>query len=650
MKTFLFVRSILVLMMISVALSLAAQERFALVIGNGAYTSVSRLKNPVNDATDIAAALKRLGFKVTLLTNVSRREMNQGLNDFHDKLAQDPASAGFFWYAGHGVQFKGENYLIPIGADIQREVDLEDEAVSVKKLTDLLDDARNRLNIIVLDACRNNPLPSMGRSATRGLTVVGTAPSESVIMYSTGAGQVAADGVGRNSPFAQAFLKYLGQSGDITTTIKSITAETKRLTEGAQVPYLYSSLTLDFAFNTNPEEPSVGNVGTSTIEPQPQFGAVAVTPGSVVLSSVAAGILSFQNKRIPMPIGGTLPVNNLAPGDYQAVMTYADGSTETQAFHITQDATVKVGFIVEPPPTMVTGWKDYTTDNGLADDWVYAVTVSGSTVYAATHGGLSVSADGGKSWKNYTTANGLGDNSVHGVAVAGSTIFAATEKGLSISTDGGVSWKNLTTANGLGANSVHGITVSGTMIIAATERGISISTDGGLSWKNSAEAENGLGYGVNCIVASNSVIYAGTEGGLSVSTDRGASWTNYTKANGLGDTPVQGVAVSGENIYAATDGGLSVSIDGGYSWKNYTIAAPSDFNGVTSVAISGSVLYAGTTRGLSISTDQGESWKTYPTPTVNEDTDNNLLGLAISGSRIYAANGRGISVSTGSSK
>ena len=414
------------------------------------------------------------------------------------------------------------------------------------------------------------------------------------------------------------------------------------------MPYLYSSLTLDFALSTKPQEPSAGNAGTSTIEAQPQFGAVTVTPGSVVLSSAAAGILSFQNKKIPMPIGGTLPVNNLAPGDYQAQMTYADGSVETQAFNVTQGSTVKVAFTVEPPPTRVTGWKDYNTDNGLADDWVYAVTISGSTVYAATHGGLSVSADGGKSWKNYTTANGLGDNWVRGVAVAGSTIYAATENGLSISTDGGVSWKNYTSANGLGANSVNRVTISGTMIIAATDVGISISTDGGLSWKNSAA--NGLGYGVNCIVVSNSTFYAATEAGLSVSTDRGASWTTYTKANGLGDTPVQSVAVSGTNIYAATDGGLSVSIDGGYSWKNCTTAEGLGYISATSVVISGLVVYAGTHGGLSISTDQGVSWKNYPTPSVDGDTDNDILGLAVSGSRIYVANGRGISVSNGSSQ
>ena len=163
---------LLVGIMILLALPLFSQAqgiRQALVIGNGNYADLGKLRNPVNDATDIAAALGRLGFKVTLITDASRKGMNQALNDFHDALAQDSGSDGFFWYAGHGVQAKGENYLIPVGADIRREADLEDEAVSVRRLNSLLDDARNRVNIVVLDACRNNPLPSLG-GAPRGVS------------------------------------------------------------------------------------------------------------------------------------------------------------------------------------------------------------------------------------------------------------------------------------------------------------------------------------------------------------------------------------------------------------------------------------------------------------------------------------------------
>jgi formylglycine-generating enzyme required for sulfatase activity len=331
---------------------LSAQEgpRYALVIGNGDYTDIGRLANPVNDATDIAAALKQMGYQVSILTNANRKQMNQGFNDFHDKLAQDSSSAGFFWYAGHGVQSKGENYLIPVGADIKREVDLEDEAVSVRKLTALLDDARNRINVIVLDACRNNPLPGLGRSATRGLNVVSAAPSESLIMYSTGAGEVAADGAGRNSPFAQAFLKYLSQPGDITATIKSITAETKRLTNGKQVPFLYTSLTLDFNLNPKADAARTEPAKTTPNSSEPDFGSIVVTPGSATLSFATAGTLSLKGKTLDVPAGGTLPVNNLAPGDYPATVTYADGKTESQTIHVEAGNTVNVAFSYKPAP------------------------------------------------------------------------------------------------------------------------------------------------------------------------------------------------------------------------------------------------------------------------------------------------------------
>jgi uncharacterized caspase-like protein len=182
-------KALLAVLLSAAFLSLpAAGQRYALLIGNGDYRDFGTLKNPVNDATDVASALKALGFQVNLLTNANRKQMNQALNDFHDRLAQDASSVGFFWYAGHGIQSKGENYLVPVGADIQREADFEDEAVSVHKLSSLLDDARNKMNVVVLDACRNNPIPSMGRGGTRGLTVVSAAPAESIIMYSTGAG------------------------------------------------------------------------------------------------------------------------------------------------------------------------------------------------------------------------------------------------------------------------------------------------------------------------------------------------------------------------------------------------------------------------------------------------------------------------------
>jgi len=322
----------------------AESPRYALVIGNGAYADFGKLKNPVNDATDVAAALKKLGFQVQLLTDASRKQMNQGLNDFYDKLVQDPASEGFFWYAGHGVQSKGENYLVPIGSEIRREADLEDEAVSVRKITALLDDARNRVNVVVLDACRNNPIPTVGRSGARGLTVVSAAPPESVIMYSTGAGQVAADGSGRNSPFAQAFLTYLAQPGDITATIKAITAETKRLTGGSQVPYLYSSLTVDFAL-------ARGSAAAAAPKPAiagPDFGEVIVASGTLTISLATAGTVTLAGKDVEVPAGGSLPVRNLRPGSYDISVIYEDGNVEKDTVEILPGQAASLSFEYAP--------------------------------------------------------------------------------------------------------------------------------------------------------------------------------------------------------------------------------------------------------------------------------------------------------------
>lgn len=216
---------------------------------------MGQLLNPINDATDTAASLEKLGFRVNLLKDATRGQINQAVGEFHDDLASDGKNEGFFWYTGRGVQAKDENYLIPVGANIKLQTDLEDEAVSVGKIMNYLEDACARVNIVVLDACRDNRLPSLSREFERGLKVETDIPPESVIMFSTSAGQIALDGSGRDSPFAEAFLKYLDAPGDISSTIRQVTEETTRLTNGAQVPFVYSSLDLDFALNPNAAAP-----------------------------------------------------------------------------------------------------------------------------------------------------------------------------------------------------------------------------------------------------------------------------------------------------------------------------------------------------------------------------------------------------------
>src|SRR5208283_3614029 len=243
--------------------SFGQSNRYALVIGNSNYLGLPSLKNPANDAKDIATTLSKLGFQVTPIYDASRKQIDRAITAFRQSLARDRQSVGFFYYAGHGVQAKGVNYLIPVGAEISSEADLEDEAVSVQRILGNIEDAQNRVNIVVLDACRDNPLPSGVRGVERGLAVVAVAPPESIVLFSTAANQTALDGSGRNSPFARALLNHLADPDDISVVIKEVTAEVRSYTGDRQIPFQYTSL--DINFSLNPESNFVAPSPASTI-------------------------------------------------------------------------------------------------------------------------------------------------------------------------------------------------------------------------------------------------------------------------------------------------------------------------------------------------------------------------------------------------
>ena len=166
-----------------------SNKRIALVIGNGAYTNAPPLKNPPNDAKDMAEALSRLGFEVEHGVELNQRLMKSMIRQFGQKLRG--GGQGLFYFAGHGVQLKGRNYLIPVDADIQSEADVEDQGVDSSLVLNLMDEANNGLNVVILDACRNNPFARSFRSATNGLAQV-DAPTGTLIAYSTAPGRVAA--------------------------------------------------------------------------------------------------------------------------------------------------------------------------------------------------------------------------------------------------------------------------------------------------------------------------------------------------------------------------------------------------------------------------------------------------------------------------
>lgn len=237
------------------------ERRIALVIGNAAYPGAGALRNPANDARDIGAKLKRLGFDVILRTDLKQKDMLRSLTEFGDKLK--PGSEALFFYAGHGMQVRGKNYLIPIDAEIRSESSVSSEAVDVDQLLDKLSPAR--LSMVILDACRNNPFERRFRGSGQGLAQI-NAPTGTLIAYATAPGKVAADGDGRNGLYTSELLAAMDVPGiKIEDVFKRVRTNVVRRSNDAQTPWESSSLTGDFFFRI----PEPGTLVPSSSAPAP---------------------------------------------------------------------------------------------------------------------------------------------------------------------------------------------------------------------------------------------------------------------------------------------------------------------------------------------------------------------------------------------
>lgn len=249
----------------------STEQRTALVIGNNSY-SFSPLKNPVHDAADIAAALKKHGFKVTLKTNVNLKAMETAIKEFGSSLKR--GGVGLFYYAGHGLQVAGINYLVPVGAKIHSESDVKYETIDAGRILDEMENAGNGLNIVILDACRDNPFGRRFRDMTRGLAVFNSAPAGTYICYSTGPGQVALDGEGRNSPYAAALLQHMMTPGlSIEQVFKRVRLSLGKVTDGKQIPWTLSSLQGEFYFTPGEAPADIPAAPMSTEREQPKAPA-----------------------------------------------------------------------------------------------------------------------------------------------------------------------------------------------------------------------------------------------------------------------------------------------------------------------------------------------------------------------------------------
>ncbi len=227
----------------------AAENRMALIIGNSAYETVTALPNPANDAKAMADLLTAAGFEVISAPNLAQSEMRQAISNFAGIVAaKGPDTVALLFYAGHGLQVDGENFLVPIDARIQREADVPLQAMRLADVMNTLAAVPSKTRIVILDACRNNPFSDINKSTGRGLAIV-DAPTGSLVSYSTAPGTEAQDGDGANSPFTAALLKIGREPGvPIEQALKRVRYLVHDATKQQQTPWESSSLTADFFF------------------------------------------------------------------------------------------------------------------------------------------------------------------------------------------------------------------------------------------------------------------------------------------------------------------------------------------------------------------------------------------------------------------
>jgi uncharacterized caspase-like protein len=226
-----------------------AEERLALVIGNSAYRTVTALPNPANDAKAMVGMLTSAGFEITEAPDLTQSDMRRAIRDFAAKISQKgPNTVALVFYAGHGVQVDGENYLVPVDARIEREADLAIEAVRLADVMNALNSVPSKARIVILDACRNNPFSDIVKNTGRGLAIV-DAPRGSFVSYSTAPGAVATDGAGNNSPFTTALIEVARTPGlPIELAFRQVRTSVDKTTNGGQTPWDSSSLIGDFVF------------------------------------------------------------------------------------------------------------------------------------------------------------------------------------------------------------------------------------------------------------------------------------------------------------------------------------------------------------------------------------------------------------------
>lgn len=237
-----------------------AENRLALVIGQSAYRSVPALPNPANDAQAMTQLLSDSGFEVSAASDLSQDQLREKVSEFASRVAaKGPDTVALVFYAGHGLQIDGENYLIPVDIDVKREADIPIQAVRLNDILNTLTSVPSKMRILLLDACRNNPFPGINKTAGHGLAIVDakTGAPGTFVSFSTSPGAEAEDGNGNDSPYTTALLSAAKAPGlPIEETFKRVRVSVNKATDGRQTPWDSSSLTDDFSFRAGPTTPA----------------------------------------------------------------------------------------------------------------------------------------------------------------------------------------------------------------------------------------------------------------------------------------------------------------------------------------------------------------------------------------------------------
>lgn len=313
------------------------EQRLALVIGNGAYKDAP-LNNPVNDARALTQALQQFGFTVISRENLDQRGMLHALREFGDRLRN--GGVGLFYYAGHGMQIKGRNYLIPVGSQIEREDEVAYAAIDAQAVLDKMEAAGNGTNIMILDACRNNPFARSFRSGQAGLAQM-DAPVGTLVAFATSPGSVASDGDGQNGLYTRHLLEAMRQPGlKVEDVFKRVRAGVRRDSQGKQIPWESTSLEGDFYFQPPRAEPAV-------TEPSPMPATPSVSPDLALDRALWEAV---KDSRVALELRAYL--SRFPNGEHaRAARERLEALQAEQARTETKPAVVATpGTLVQPPP------------------------------------------------------------------------------------------------------------------------------------------------------------------------------------------------------------------------------------------------------------------------------------------------------------